>query len=106
MKVAVKPFDGSLELQRGIDRLRTLVFPHMPEAFDVEWHHSVWRWLESHPLAEEHMHRWVLVTEEDEVVGHLAAMAQAYRIGGERGGGATPPGYPALPRHGLPAPPP
>ncbi|MBA3351260.1 MAG: hypothetical protein H0U23_02330, partial [Blastocatellia bacterium] len=52
MKVAVRPFDHCPELQRGIDRLRTLIFPHMPEAYDVEWHHDVWRWLESHPLAE------------------------------------------------------
>jgi hypothetical protein len=103
MKVAVKPFDGSPELQRGIDRLRTLVFPHMPEAFDVEWHHSVWRWLESHPLAEEHMHRWVLVTKEDEVVGHLAAMAQAYRIGGQRVIAHTPADYQVLPRYGFQA---
>jgi hypothetical protein len=35
----------------------------------------------THPLADE-MHRWVAATEEGEVVGHLAAMPQYYRIGG------------------------
>ncbi|MCA1737301.1 MAG: GNAT family N-acetyltransferase [Actinobacteria bacterium] len=103
MKVVVKPFDHSPELQRGIDRLRTLVFPNMPEAYDVERHHSIWRWLESHPLAKDHMHRWALVTQEDEVVGHLAAMPQAYRINGQRVIAHTPADYQVLPRYGFQA---
>ncbi|MDQ4063182.1 MAG: GNAT family N-acetyltransferase, partial [Actinomycetota bacterium] len=103
MKVAVRPFDHSAEIQRGIDRLRTLIFPHMSEAYDVEWHHGVWRWLESHPLAEDHMHRWVLVTEEDEVVGHLAATPQAYRINGRTVIAHTPADYQVLPKYGFQA---
>ncbi|CAA9459728.1 MAG: hypothetical protein AVDCRST_MAG28-3044 [uncultured Rubrobacteraceae bacterium] len=103
MKVAVRPFDHSADLQRGIDRLRTLIFPHVPEAYDLEWHHGVWRWLESHPLAEDHMHRWVLVTEEDEVVGHLAAMPQAYRINGRTVIAHTPADYQVLPKYGFQA---
>jgi hypothetical protein len=103
MKVVVKPFDHSPELQRGIDRLRTFVFPNMPEAYDVERHYSIWRWLESHPLAMDHMHRWALVTEEDEVVGHLAAIPQAYRINGQRVIAHTPADYQVLPRYGFQA---
>jgi len=103
MKVTVKPVDQSPELQRGVDRLRTLVFPHLPEAHEVEIHHATWRWLRSHPLAEEHMHRWALVTEEDEVVGHLAAMPQAYRINGQRVIAHTPADYQVLPKYGFQA---
>jgi hypothetical protein len=103
MKVTVKPVDQSPQMQRGVDRLRTLVFPHEPGAHDVEMHHATWRWLRSHPLAEEHMHRWALVTEEDEVVGHLAAMPQAYRINGQRVIAHTPADYQVLPKYGFQA---
>ena len=102
MKVAVRPFDHSKELQRGVDRLRKLVYPHLPESTDVAWHASIWRWLESHPLGNE-MQRWVLVTEEEEVVGHLAATPQYYRIGGERVVAYTPADYQVLPKYGFQA---
>jgi hypothetical protein len=102
MKVALRPFDHSEELQRGVDRLRKLVYPHLPESTDVAWHASIWRWLESHPLGNE-MQRWVLVTEEEEVVGHLAATPQYYRIGGERVVAYTPADYQVLPKYGFQA---
>jgi hypothetical protein len=102
MKVAVRPFDHSDKLQRGVDRLRKLVYPHLPESTDVAWHASIWRWLESHPLGNE-MQRWVLVTEEEEVVGHLAATPQYYRIGGERVVAYTPADYQVLPKYGFQA---
>ena len=102
MKVAVRTFDHSEELQRGVDRLRKLVYPHLPESTDIAWHASIWRWLESHPLGEE-MQRWVLVTEEEEVVGHLAATPQYYRIGGERVVAHTPADYQVLPKYGFQA---
>jgi hypothetical protein len=102
MKVAVRPFDHSEELQRGVDRLRKLIYPHLPESTDVAWHASIWRWLESHPLGNE-MQRWVLVTEEEEVVGHLAATPQYYRIGGERVVAYTPADYQVLPKYGFQA---
>ena len=47
------------------------------------------------------MHRWVLATEEGEVVGHLAAVPQYYRIGGERVVAHTPADYQVLPGHGF-----
>ncbi|MGI9049025.1 MAG: GNAT family N-acetyltransferase [Rubrobacteraceae bacterium] len=86
----------------GIDRLRTLVYPHYPGAYDTGWHAKVWRWLSSHPAAEE-MRRWVLVTEEDEVVGHLAATPQYYRIVGRRVVAHTPADYQVLPEYGFQA---
>jgi hypothetical protein len=60
------------------------------------------RWLERHPLGNE-MQRWVLVTEEEEVVGHLAATPQYYRINGERVVAHTPADYQVLPKYGFQA---
>ncbi|HZY57494.1 MAG TPA: hypothetical protein VFE09_06825, partial [Rubrobacteraceae bacterium] len=56
--------------------------------------------LRTHPLADEG-HRWVLATEEGEVVGHLGAIPQFYRIGGERVVAPTPADYQVLPGHGF-----
>jgi hypothetical protein len=98
-KVAVRPLDNA-DLERGADKLRMLIYPDHPEAHEVGWHASVWRWLGSHPLADE-MHRWVLATEEGEVVGHLAAVPQFYRIGGERVVAHTPADYQVLPGYGF-----
>ena len=98
-KVAVQPLDNA-DLGRGADRLRTLIYPDHPEAYETEWHASVWRWLGSHPLADE-MHRWVLATDGGEVVGHLAAVPLFYRIAGERVVAHTPADYQVLPGHGF-----
>ena len=65
-KIAVRPLDDA-ELERGTDRLRTLIYPDHPEAYEVDWHALVWRWLGTHPLSDE-MHRWVLASDEGEVV--------------------------------------
>ena len=98
-KITVRPLDNA-ELERGTNKLRTLVYPDHPEAHEVDWHSLVWRWLETHPLADE-MHRWVLATEENEVVGHLAAVPLFYRVGGERVVAHTPADYQVLPGHGF-----
>src|ERR687890_513519 len=102
MKISIREFDNSADLQSGIDRLRKLVYPHLPESSDTVWHSSIWRWLESHPLADE-MQRWVMVTEEGEVVGHLAATPQYYRINGQRVVAHTPADYQVLPQYGFQA---
>ena len=47
------------------------------------------------------MHRWVLASEEGEVVGHLAAVPLFYRIGGERVVAHTPADYQVLPGNGF-----
>jgi hypothetical protein len=101
MKVAIRPLVNA-DLH-GIDRLRTQVYSHRPEIFDADWQASVWRWLETHPLADE-MRRWVVVAE-DEVVGHLAALPQYYRINGQQVVAHTPADYGVLPqyrRHAIP----
>jgi hypothetical protein len=98
-KVAVRPLDDAA-LEIGVDKLRTLIYPDHPEAYEVDWHALVWRWLGTHPLADER-HRWVLATDEGEVVGHLAAVPQFYRIGGERVVAHTPADYQVLPGNGF-----
>ncbi|MDP8948878.1 MAG: hypothetical protein M3N00_01335, partial [Actinomycetota bacterium] len=98
-KVAVRPLEGA-DLERGVDKLRTLVYPDHPEAYEVDWHTRVWGWLRTHPLADE-MHRWVLATDEGEVAGHLAAVPQFYRIDGERVVAHTPADYQVLSGHGF-----
>ena len=98
-KIAVRSLDNA-DLERGVDKLRTLIYPDHPEAYEVDWHALVWRWLGTHPLAEE-MHRWVLASEEGEVVGHLAAVPLFYRIGAERVVAHTPTDYQVLPGHGF-----
>ena len=98
MKVTVRPVE-SADLP-GIDKMRMILYAHIPESREVEWHRSIWRWLESHPAADE-MHRWVLVTEEGEVVGHLAATPQYYRINGQRVLAHTPADYQVLPQYGF-----
>src|SRR5829696_1272121 len=99
MKVTVRPLE-SADIP-GLDALRMTVYAHMPESRYVEWHASIWRWLESHPAAAEALHRWVLVTEEGEIVGHLAATPQFYRINGQRVLAHTPADYQALPQYGF-----
>jgi hypothetical protein len=99
MKVVVRPVENA-DIP-GIDRLRMLMYPHLPESRNVEWHSALWRWLGSHPAAEEAMHRWVLATEEGEVVGHLAATPQYYRINGRRIVAHTPADYQVLPQYGF-----
>jgi hypothetical protein len=98
-KVAVRPLDNA-DLERGVDKLRTLIYPDHPEAYEVDWHTRIWGWLGTHPLADE-SHRWVLAADEGEVVGHLAAIPQFYRIGGERVVAHTPADYQVLPGHGF-----
>ncbi len=98
MKVVVRPLE-SADLG-GVARLRPLLFPDYPEAYDSEWHSSIWRWLGTHPLADR-THRWVLDAEEGEVVGHLAAVPQYYRIEGQRVVAHTPTDYMVLPGYGF-----
>jgi hypothetical protein len=80
-------------------KLRILARPHDPNAYDADWQSRVWCWLESHPLADQ-MHRWV-VDAEGEIVGHLAALPQYYRINGQRVVAHTPADYMVLPGYGF-----
>ena len=98
MKVIVRPYE-SADLEGSIAKLRTLAYPEWPEAHDVDWHASVYRWIESNPLANK-MHRWVL-DADGEVVGHLAAVPQYYRVNGQRVLAHTPTDYMVLPGYGF-----
>ena len=101
MKTAVKPVEGA-ELEDKIAQLRILSFPDFPEVREVDYYSALYRWYKDHPLSDE-MYRWVAVTEEGEVVGHLAALPQFYRIDGRRVVAHTPGDYMVLPQHGFQA---
>lgn len=85
----------------GVNKLRTLIYPHYPEAHYTDWHESVWSWLGEHPAADQ-LHRWVVATGE-EIVGHLAATPQYYRVNGQRVLAHTPADYQVMPQYGFQA---
>src|SRR5919202_1315815 len=101
MKVVVRPLDDP-SLEDGVARLRIRAYPQFPETRDVEFYSSAYRWFKSHPLGNE-MLRWVAVADGDQVVGHLAATPQYYRINGQRVVAHTPCDYMVHFRHGFQA---
>jgi hypothetical protein len=101
MKAVVEPVE-SPELEDKIARLRILSFPDFPEVREVDYYSALYRWYQDHPLSGE-LYRWVSMTEEGEVVGHLTAFPQFYRIDGRRVVAHTPGDYMVLPQHGFQA---
>ena len=101
MKATVKSVEGP-ELEDKIAQLRILSYPDFPEVHEVDYYSSLYRWYQDHPLAGK-MYRWVAATEEGEVVGHLTAFPQFYRIDGQRVIAHTPGDYMVLPQHGFQA---
>jgi hypothetical protein len=105
MKVMVRSLDDP-SLEDGVARLRIRAYPQFPETRDVEFYSSVYRWFESHPLGNE-MYRWIAVADDgqngSQVVGHLAATPQYYRIGGQRVVAYTPCDYMVHSQHGFQA---
>jgi hypothetical protein len=101
VKVVVRPLDDS-SLEDGVANLRIRAYPQFPETRDVEFYSSAYRWLKSHPLGNE-MHRWVAMADGGQVVGHLAAVPQYYRINGQRVVAHTPCDYMVDSRHGFQA---
>jgi hypothetical protein len=101
MKAAVEPVEEA-GLEDKIGQLRILAFPDFPEVHEVDYYSALYRWYEDHPLAGE-LYRWVSVTQEGEVVGHLTAFPQFYRIDGRRVVAHTPGDYMVLPQHGFQA---
>ncbi|MGB3683285.1 MAG: GNAT family N-acetyltransferase, partial [Rubrobacteraceae bacterium] len=61
---------------------------------------TVYRWFEDHPLADQ-VYRWVAVTEDGEVVGHLSALPLYYWVNGQRVVAHTPGDYMVDPRYGF-----
>src|ERR671910_1330026 len=101
MKATVQPVE-SPELEGKIGRLRILSFPDFPEVHEVVYYSALYRWYEDHPLSGK-LYRWVSVTAEGEVVGHLTAFPQFYRIDGQRVIAHTPGDYMVLPQQGFQA---
>ena len=101
MKAVVEPVEGP-ELEDKIGLLRILSFPDFPEVHEVDYYSALYRWYEDHPLSGK-LYRWVSVTQEGEVVGHLTAFPQFYRIDGRRVVAHTPGDYMVLPQHGFQA---
>jgi hypothetical protein len=101
MKAVVEPVE-SPELEDKIAQLRILSFPDFPEVHEVDYYSALYRWYEDHPLSGK-LYRWVSVTEEGEVVGHLTAFPLFYRIDGRRVVAHTPGDYMVLPQHGFQA---
>ena len=101
MKTAVQPVKGP-EMENEISQLRILSYPDFPEVHDVDYYSNLYRWYRDHPLSDE-LYRWISVTEEGEVVGHLTAFPQFYRIDGRRVVAHTPGDYMVLPQHGFQA---
>jgi hypothetical protein len=101
MKAAVEPVEGP-GLEGKIGQLRILAFPDFPEVHEVDYYSALYRWYADHPLSGE-LYRWVSVTQEGEVVGHLTAFPQYYRIDGRRVVAHTPGDYMVLPQHGFQA---
>ncbi len=101
MKAVVRLLDDPA-LEDGVAKLRIYAYPQFPETRDVAFYSSAYRWFESHPLGNE-IHRWVAVAEDGQVVGHLAATPQYYRIGGQRVVAHTPCDYMVHSRHGFQA---
>jgi hypothetical protein len=101
VKVMVRPLNDP-SLEEGVAELRIRAYPQFPETRDVEFYSSAYRWLKSHPLGDA-MYRWVAVVDGDQVVGHLAATPQYYRINGQRVVAHTPCDYMVDSRHGFQA---
>src|SRR5215210_8338178 len=101
MKAVVRALDDP-SLEDGVAKLRIHAYPQFPETRDVEFFASAYRWLKSHPLGNE-MHRWVAVDDGGQVVGHLAAAPQYYRVGGQRLVAHTPCDYMVHAQHGFQA---
>jgi hypothetical protein len=95
--VAVRPYRPSDA--DGVSRLRVRAYPDLPEAHEDDWHRRLYDWLARGPLGGE-MRRWV-VDDDGEVVGHLASVAQSYRIDGRRVVAHTPADYMVMPAYGF-----
>ena len=104
MTVTVRELeDSELEdaaLADGIMKLRQDAYDYDDPQFHHPEHYShVYRWLRAHPSGDE-MRRWA-VFDGDRVVGHVAALPQHYRLGGERVLAYSPGDYMVHPNYGF-----
>ena len=98
-KVEIRSVDDPA-FAKGVGELRALAYPHLPEVRDTAFFNTVYQWFEGHPLADQ-VYRWVAVTEDGEVVGHLSALPLYYRVNGQRVVAHTPGDYMVDPRYGF-----
>lgn len=98
-KVEIRSLDDPT-LEKGVGDLRAVAYPHLPEVRDTAFFKVVYQWFEDHPLADQ-VYRWVAVTEDGEVVGHLSAFPLYYRVNGQRVVAHTPGDYMVDPRYGF-----
>lgn len=101
MKVTVRKLEDA-EFEDGMMDLRTAAYAYDDPQFRHPEHYShVYRWLRSHPLGDE-MRRWAAF-DGDQMVGHVAALPQCYRLGGQRVVAYSPGDYMVHPNHGFQA---
>ncbi len=98
-KIEIRLVEDS-SFDEGIGELRVVAYPHLPEVRHFGFYETVYRWFEEHPLADQ-LYRWIAVTEDNEVVGHLCALPQYYRVNGQRVVAHTPGDYMVDPRYGF-----
>ncbi|MBA2441878.1 MAG: GNAT family N-acetyltransferase [Rubrobacter sp.] len=101
MRVVVRELERD-EPEEKVSRLRALAYPDFREAGDTGFYESLYRWHGTHPLADQ-VYRWVAVTEEGGLVGHLNALPQYYRVNGRRVVAHTPGDYMVLDGYGFQA---
>lgn len=99
-KVVIRSVDDPA-LEEKVSRLRVDSFPYFPETRDFGFYDFVYhRWWGSSRLAHE-VRRWAAVTDKGEVVGHLSALPQYYRINNRRIVAHTTADYMVHPRYGF-----
>ncbi|MBA3390365.1 MAG: GNAT family N-acetyltransferase [Rubrobacter sp.] len=101
MKVTIREM-GNDEPDSVVAGLRIAAYPHFPEVRQTRFYEDLYRWYRSHPAGDQ-VRRWVAETEAGEVVGHLNAIPQYYRVDGRRVVAHTPGDYMVLPGYGFQA---
>lgn len=105
-KAAVKSLEEAKSehggIEEGMGRLRTVAYPGFPGIDDFGFYQESYSWLADHELGDQ-LYRWVAVTGGGEVVGHVSALPQYYRINGERVVAHTPGDFMVHPKHGMQA---
>jgi hypothetical protein len=99
MKVTIREM-GKDEPDSIVSGMRIAAYPQFPETRQTEFYEALYRWHRAHPLADL-MYRWIAVTEKGEVVGHLNALPQYYRVDGHRVVAHTPGDYMVRPGYGF-----
>lgn len=101
MKVTVRQLEDA-EFEDSMMELRAAAYAYDDPQFRHPEHYShVYRWLRAHPLGDE-MRRWAAF-DGDRMVGHVAALPQCYRLGGQRVVAYSPGDYMVHPNYGFQA---